>query len=712
MEMTDRWCFTGEQKMEEKNTDKFLFPLSYDADLKETDDLKIYYQYLDEAFAEPRICNMAVSGSHGIGKSSILHSYDKKRQQRRNESKNAFEKWISQIPVLRKCKKHKRKKQTEPHFLYVSLGKYINNTAEKDEEEKNIIERRILLQIYARFHKKDIEAGRFDMIQEPSCFGRFKANLGGLLILMILLLIFYQPLGSLIKSVAGKGCLLLKWKTQIHIFFYLIVFAAVVVIGRHLIYYMLTQMHLKNIAVKSDNTEIDIERSACEDYLDLYATELIYCLEQIADKVDRTVVFEDMDRLNQKDCIEIFSRLREINYMLNQRLQGDKYVRFIYVIKDEVLNELQHAKFFDYILPIIPGMNERSSEDIFRENLKKVNQRLRELYGEVDRKFDGEYIIDTLLRYVERSGYRSLVHKAAPYIKDYRMQYAILNDYGLFFELYYKNNVKTFKKSVFANLAEQILALAIYKNTWPDHYDKVTSGESPELFYTDVVENKELAELLVDSRYQFLTYENLCYLGYSRDRLIYNITNYIKEEISFWDQIGVISAFPNDEIYVEAIMQFVDNEIPKDENSENVDNIARLLAEIIRYYMRSNASSKSKVLEKRDIHLCLKTLTFLEDDVWSEYINEVKNEVYWFLDLENGKKFNVFNKCLNVEFIATRTDWTEKEIEIFIYGTNDTEKYKGIHLHAKDSDGKPIVIDLEESIRQRKILKVIPNITA
>ena len=42
------------------------------------------------------------------------------------------------------------------------------------------------------------------MIQEPSCFGRLNANLGGLLILMILLLIFYQPLGSLIKSVVGK----------------------------------------------------------------------------------------------------------------------------------------------------------------------------------------------------------------------------------------------------------------------------------------------------------------------------------------------------------------------------------------------------------------------------------------------------------------------------------------------------------------------------
>lgn len=358
--------------MEEKNTDKFLFPLSYDADLKETDDLKIYYQYLDEAFAEPRICNMAVSGSHGIGKSSILHSYDKKRQQRRDEEKKGVKKrilgMISRISILKNYIK-----VDEPHFLYVSLGKYINDDTEKESEEKNIIERRILLQIYARFHKKDIEAGRFDMIQEPSYLGRLKANLGGLMILMILLLIFYQPLGNLIKSVVGKGCLLLKWKTQIHIFLYMIVFTAVVVLVRYLIYYMLTQMHLKNIAVKSDNTEIDIERSACEDYLDLYATELIYCLEQIADKVDRTVVFEDMDRLNQKDCIEIFSRLREINYMLNQRLQGEKYVRFVYVIKDEVLNELQHAKFFDYILPIVPGMNKRSSEDIFRENLRLWN---------------------------------------------------------------------------------------------------------------------------------------------------------------------------------------------------------------------------------------------------------------------------------------------------------------------------------------------------
>lgn len=93
-------------------------------------------------------------------------------------------------------------------------------------------------------------------------------------------------------------------------------------------------------------------------------------------------------------------------------------------------------------------------------------------------------------------------------------------------------------------MAEQILALAIYKNIWPQYYGKVTSGESIELFPTNVAKNKKLAEVLVDSRYQFLTYENLCYLGYSRDKLIYNITNYIKGGKVYRNQIEVISSFP------------------------------------------------------------------------------------------------------------------------------------------------------------------------
>ena len=174
-------------------------------------------------------------------------------------------------------------------------------------------------------------------------------------------------------------------------------------------------------------------------------------------------------------------------------------------------------------------------------------------------------------------------------------------------------------------MAEQILALAIYKNIWPQYYGKVTSGESIELFPTNVAKNKKLAEVLVDSRYQFLTYENLCYLGYSRDKLIYNITNYIKGEKVYRNQIEVISSFPGDEVHVAAINEFVDLEIPKNETDSNIEEISRLLAEIVRYYVRCDRVFESRVLDKRDIHLCLRTLTFLDEEEWCDYINKVKN---------------------------------------------------------------------------------------
>ena len=313
----------------------------------------------------------------------------------------------------------------------------------------------------------------------------------------------------------------------------------------------------------------------------------------------------------------------------------------------------------------------------------------------------------SVLRYAERAGARSLVHMAAPYIKDYRIQYAILNDYSLFFEL---NGAKRLKTSAFVNMAEQILALAIYKNIWPKHYDKVTSGESSDFFYTEITESKELAELLVDPEHPFLLYENLCYLGYSREKLIYNIINYIKDEEPFYSKSDVISSFPSDEFHIAAVHEFAENEVPKEEIGHNIDEIVRLLTAITRYYIRSNTVDMSNILEKRDIHLCLRTLAALSEGEWKKYINNVKKELRWHWDSENRNTFNIFKNCLNIEFVATRTDWTEKEIEIFVYGTNDTEKYKGIHLHAKNSDGKPIVIDLEESIRQRNIQKVIPNI--
>ena len=67
----------------------------------------------------------------------------------------------------------------------------------------------------------------------------------------------------------------------------------------------------------------------------------MYCLEQTAKKIGHTVVFEDMDRMKLKDVVDIFARLKEINTMVNQRLQKDnKYIKFVYVVNDAVLAKM------------------------------------------------------------------------------------------------------------------------------------------------------------------------------------------------------------------------------------------------------------------------------------------------------------------------------------------------------------------------------------
>ena len=60
------------------NRDYLIFPLSCDPALEETEEREIYYKYLDSAFDEPRIHNIGIVGGFGVGKSSLLRSYEKR----------------------------------------------------------------------------------------------------------------------------------------------------------------------------------------------------------------------------------------------------------------------------------------------------------------------------------------------------------------------------------------------------------------------------------------------------------------------------------------------------------------------------------------------------------------------------------------------------------------------------------------------------------
>ena len=410
--------------MKSKN---IIFPLSPDPTLRSEKNAIVTLGFLKGALKSKRIHNIAVTGGFGTGKSSLIRSYEKREHMNR--------------------------------FLYVSVGEYTssdNMVQQEDSTSLRAIERRLLLQIFARFRRADLPQSSFRLIPESwkKCSWLIAILLGSF-VFSVLLLIFHQQLGALLVAVNSmEGCpewgarimtFLVEYKTRFRLLLsaYGIVFGSIA--SMFLCIRILPRIRFHEFKVKGTYAEVSLEREAAESYLDHYSMELVYCLEKIAGKIDHVVVFEDLDRLDPDDCLYILTRLREINNLANLRLQKKgQHLRFIYVVNDNFLETVQHDKFFDYILPVIPEMNKRSASVLFAEKIKQI---------------DSSYDVSRVFPRFET---------VASCLSDYRLQNTILNEYQVLQKLY----VLTKRKDSALDYPQknQILAFAIYKNCWPGDY--------------------------------------------------------------------------------------------------------------------------------------------------------------------------------------------------------------------------------------------------
>lgn len=518
-----------------------IFPLSPDPDLADSEQqTSVYFKHLSTAFDEPRIGNIAVTGCYGVGKSSIIRSFERHRRQKQEEQGSSDGHRIKRGAV---------NSVKRAGFLYISLGAFaapesesmststpaaqpkfsvsiptlgVNETDEENADggadgkdagnlqELNAIERRLLLQIYAQFHRKDLPLSSFRLIREEINLRRIISVICAFFACAVILLAFHTGIGRLLSSLPAPTSP--AWLAQFnnwiavhrgHIHLVLYGFAIIsfsLAVGV-LSYRVLPHLRLGSISLKSDNAELALEKETCESYLDLYSMELVYCLTQIVDKIDSTVVFEDLDRLSPNVYIQIFTRLREINYLVNLRLaQSNKRIRFVYAISDERLCRIEHYKFFDYILPIIPYLNQKSVEVVLIERLKKINRSLG--YNESSR------IVD-------------VVRKISPHLYDFRLQNTILNEYGLLAELYIVNNQE---RLAWERDTLDIFCFAIYKSIWPEDYYKLCKNTNPILLdpnrqYPSGFQKQSLFELLTDSSDPLLTPRCLYYAGFNEKEI-------------------------------------------------------------------------------------------------------------------------------------------------------------------------------------------------
>jgi hypothetical protein len=289
-----------------------------------------YSHIIKEAIENKNVKNLALTGPHSSGKSTILKTFEYN---------------------------HKEYK-----YLDLSLATF---NGEKFESED--IERNILKQLFYSVEHKKIPESRIKRIE----------NIKRIKIKTILLLLWLAS-----SSYFFKIEFINKLKTILHLNFYnktlSIVYSIYFIIG---VVYLLNKflnfiLNFKLTKFKFNDVDFDDNQDKKTINFENEIDEIIYFFEM--NKID-IVFIQDLDRFNES---EIFIKLREINNLINnyEPIKTNRKITFMYAISDDVFKNDERTKFFDLIIPVIPVINysnssskllEKLSDDICNNKLSK-----------------------------------------------------------------------------------------------------------------------------------------------------------------------------------------------------------------------------------------------------------------------------------------------------------------------------------------------------
>ena len=345
---------------------------------------KVYVDALDFVIENENIKNAAISGHYGSGKSSIWQTYKNMRN-------------INNV-------------------IYIALGDYCQG----DEEGNSIsrIEKQILTQILTQVNQKDIPLSKY----------KLKSNKNKCTIAKYLLASFsfiVSILGWLVKAEITSAYTV-NMEEYLRIIFILFVLPLLYLLYR-IFKGELFQISKINLKIAEANAQTSEEKD--ESIFDKDIKEIIYILKSSNVKY---VVFEDLDRY---DNVLIFSKLRELNYLLNaDRSKQDSYIKFIYMVRDDLFDVQTRSKFFDFILPVIPIVDSENSEGKLMEYFK-----------------DNNNIPD-----------KKVLRKISIFIDDMRILKNIVNEYNIYSEILLPQKLNLDKNKLFS--------IIVLKNIFPEEF--------------------------------------------------------------------------------------------------------------------------------------------------------------------------------------------------------------------------------------------------
>lgn len=382
----------------------------------------IYLKALDQKIKDEKVLNIAITGRYGAGKTSVIRTY--------------------------------QKMHPENDYLNISLASFKN----KGQDNNANIERSILQQLFYSVNPFRIPNSRFKRIKNiknEKILEKIFIFLGLIFMIIIPIYILSHP------QYINKDILIVNLEQIQKIYFsgklkgsfstllFIILDVGIIGIIWLVVKRIMLVIEISNIKLKKESIEVEINNNNAsgDSIFNKYIDEIIYFFEVTKYNV---VVIEDLDRFENSN--EVFTKLRELNQIINGCETIKQKVKFVYAIKDETFDGKDRIKFFDFIIPIIPIINSSNS-------MQKLVDKLEE--NNMSEIFDRKYIRQITL-----------------YIDDMRLLNNIMNEFNIYIE---NLNLKNLSK-------KKLFSIITFKNIYPEEFAKLQDNKS---IINDIFETKD-----------------------------------------------------------------------------------------------------------------------------------------------------------------------------------------------------------------------------
>ena len=397
-----------------------------------------YIKRIVDGVENPDITNIALMGSYGSGKSTIIKN---------------FELLYPNYKVLN-----------------LTLGSYSKQELDKQDasvetadELSEKLENSLVKQMIYREKNSKLPYSRFKKINHIS--SKKKILLYFLFLVAIISFFYLKNYLNFKEIILSNVEGIAQNIDSVDLIFYCILLISISILFFQVFQIVLKQFKLSKLNFANVSIEEDKNNFS---YFNKYIDEIIYYFE--TNKFD-VVVIEDVDRFKS---IRVFEHLKELNLILNNSKQIGRKITFIYAVKEDIFSNSQEeieeheseirTKFFELIIPIVPVVDTFNSREYLVPMMK-------------------EKTVSDL-----NDSFEKFLKDIALYISDLRLLTNIVNEFFTYFDIHGNLSGSMNKEALFS-----IIAL---KNLVPSAFTDLQKSQG--FIYETIVKGKHDDKLILD----------------------------------------------------------------------------------------------------------------------------------------------------------------------------------------------------------------------